>query len=94
VTRLEDLDEGSIPWIRHVHLDDMRNKPGELSYCSSKRVLTGEGILDLAALLGRIEANGHTGSFSIEMFNDDVWALPAAEATKRCHRSLLSLWDS
>lgn len=94
VTKFEDLDERSIPWIRHVHLDDMRDKPGELSNRNSDRVLPGEGILDLAGLIGRIEAGGYTGSFSIEMFSDDLWALPASEAARSCHESPLPLCDS
>ena len=89
VTKFEDLDERSIPWIRHVHLDDIRDKPGDLSNCNSDRVLPGEGILDLTALIGRIEAGGYTGAFSIEMFSDDLWALPADEAARRCYQSLL-----
>ena len=93
VTKFEDLDERSIPWIRHVHLDDMRDKPGELSNCNSDRVLPGEGILDLTALIVRIEAGGYTGSFSIEMFNDDLWGLPAQEAARRCYQSLVPLCD-
>ena len=93
VTKFEDLDERSIPWIRHVHLDDMRDKPGELSNCNSDRVLPGEGILDLASLIGRIEAGGYTGAFSIEMFNEDLWRLPAADAARSCHASLLPLCD-
>ncbi len=93
VTKLEDLDERSIPWIRHVHLDDMRDEPGELSNCNSDRVLPGEGILDLPALIGRIEAGGYTGAFSIEMFSDDLWEMPAQEAAERCHRSLIPLCE-
>ena len=94
VTKFADLDERSIPWIRHVHLDDMRDQPGELSNCNSDRALPGEGILNLAALIGRIEAGGYTGSFSIEMFSDDLWALPATEAARRCYECLLPLCES
>lgn len=91
VTKLEDLDQQSIPWIKHVHLDDMQDKPGELSNCNSDRVLPGEGILDLAALIARIESGGYTGAFSIEMFNDELWELPPTEAARRCYESLVPL---
>ena len=94
VTKFEDLDQRSIPWIKHVHLDDMQDKPGELSNCNSDRVLPGEGILDLAALITRIESGGYTGAFSIEMFNDKLWELPSAEAARRCYESLVPLCTS
>jgi len=91
VTKFEHLTARAVRWIKHVHLDDMRDKPGELSHCNSDRVLPGEGILDLRAIIGKLEEHGYAGFYSIEMFNDDLWALPAAEAARRCYRSLLPL---
>jgi 2-keto-myo-inositol isomerase len=91
VTKFEHLNAATVPWIKHVHLDDMRDKPGELSNCNSDRVLPGEGILDLAALIAALERHGYQGFFSIEMFNEELWQLPAAEAARRCYRSLLPL---
>ena len=74
-----------------MHLDDMRDKPGDLSHCNDDRVLPGQGILDLPALIARLEQHGYQGYFSIEMFNRDLWQLPAAEAARRCYESLLPL---
>lgn len=91
VTKFEHLTARTVRWIKHVHLDDMRDRPGELSHCNSDRVLPGEGVLDLRALLARLEEHGYSGFYSIEMFNDDLWALPAAEAARRCYESLLPL---
>jgi len=54
-------------------------------------VLPGQGVLDLPALIGRLEEHGYRGQFSIEMFNADLWALPAAEAARQCYQSLLPL---
>jgi 2-keto-myo-inositol isomerase len=91
VTKFDDLTAENIRWIRHVHVDDMAAKPGDLSNCNSDRVLPGSGILDLPAIFGRLEAHGYAGSFSIEMFSDELWNLPAAEAARRCYQSLLPL---
>jgi 2-keto-myo-inositol isomerase len=91
VTKFEHLTSATVPWIKHVHLDDMRDKPGELSNCNADRVLPGEGILDLAALIAALERHGYQGFFSIEMFNEELWQLPAGEAARRCYRSLLPL---
>jgi sugar phosphate isomerase/epimerase len=90
-TKFEDLTAATVRWIKHVHLDDMRDKPGDLSHCNDDRVLPGEGVLDLRALIGALERYGYSGQFSIEMFNADLWQLPAAEAARRCYESLLPL---
>ncbi len=93
VTKFEDLTERNVRWIRHVHLDDMADKPGELSNCNSDRVLPGSGVLDLHALIARIEQFGYDGYFSIEMFSDDLWAMPASEAARLCRESLARYLD-
>ncbi len=93
VTKFEDLTGSNVHWIRHVHLDDMAGKPGELSNCNSDRVLPGAGVLDLHALIGALERHGYDGYFSIEMFNDDLWALPAAGAARLCRESLAAYVD-
>jgi sugar phosphate isomerase/epimerase len=93
-TKLEDLNAETVRWIKHVHLDDMRDKPGDLSDCNSDRVLPGEGILDLRTMIDRLEQHGYDGFFSIEMFNEDLWQLPAAEAARRCYQSSLPLVES
>jgi 2-keto-myo-inositol isomerase len=90
-TKFADLTAESVAHILHVHLDDMRDKPGDLSHCNSDRVLPGQGTLDLPALIGRLEECGYQGLFSIEMFNADLWALPADQAAHLCYQSLLPL---
>jgi 2-keto-myo-inositol isomerase len=92
-TKLEDMTADTVGWIRHVHVDDMRDKPADLSDCNSDRVLPGEGILDLGSIIDRLEAAGYRGYYSIEMFNEDLWALPA-EAARRSFQSMLPLCRS
>jgi sugar phosphate isomerase/epimerase len=83
----------SVPFIKHVHVDDMNGKPAELSNCNSDRALPGAGVLDLPAIFGAIEQHGYNGYFSIEMFSDELWALPASEAAQQMYGSLLPLCD-
>lgn len=90
-TKFEELNAPNVTWIKHVHVDDMSDKPGELSNCNSDRVLPGEGCLNLTELFGAIERQGYSGYFSIEMFSDELWGLPASEAAARMYRSLLPL---
>jgi len=81
----------SVASIGHVHVDDMADKPGELSNCNADRTLPGAGCLDLGQIFGRLEAFGYAGCFSIEMFDEDLWAMPATIAAKRMYASLLPL---
>lgn len=92
-TKFEDLNASNAPFIRHVHVDDMNGKPAELSNCNSDRALPGQGVLDLRAIYGAIEQHGYNGYFSIEMFSDELWAMPAREAAQTMYDSLLPLCD-
>ncbi len=88
-TKFDQLNERNIAMIRHVHVDDMNDKPGELSNCNSDRALPGKGCLDLQAIFKQIEKYGYTGYFSIEMFSEKLWAMPAKKAAKLMYDSLL-----
>lgn len=92
-TKFDQLTAQNVATIRHVHVDDMRDKPAELSNCNSDRVLPGQGILDLDALLGTLERHGYDGLFSIELFNEDLWAMPAHQAARLMYESLLPLCE-
>jgi 2-keto-myo-inositol isomerase len=90
-SKFEDLTPAVVKNIIHVHVNDMRDKPGEISNCNADRVLPGEGVLNLKALISRLEEHGYRGKFSIEMFNEDLWKLPVASAAQQCYRAMKSL---
>lgn len=92
-TKFEMINAESVPFIRHIHLDDMADKPGELSNCNSDRVLPGKGCLDLPTMLGALRKHGYQGEYSIEMFNAELWAMPAAKAAKLMYDSTLPYCD-
>ena len=92
-SKLEMLDAHSVPFIVHVHVDDMKDKPGELCHCNADRALPGEGCLDLPEIFGRLEQFGYAGYFSIEMFDEALYALPPAEAAQRMYDSLQYLCE-
>lgn len=87
-SKFEDLKPEVIAKILHFHVDDMRDKPGELSNCNSDRVLPGEGTLDVPGLIAHLERHGYQGLYSIELFNKDIWALPPEEAAKKCYAAM------
>jgi 4-hydroxyphenylpyruvate dioxygenase len=87
-TKFDQINAASVPYVKHVHVNDMRDKPGELSHCNDDRVLPGEGCLDLSAIFGALEEHGYRGLFSIEMFSEELWALPPVEAAERMYESM------
>jgi 2-keto-myo-inositol isomerase len=92
-TKLRDINESSVRYIKHVHLDDMPDTPADLSHRDFDRVLPGEGVIDLSEIISALEQNGYEGYFSIEMFSAKLWRLPAKEAARRCYESLLPLCE-
>ena len=51
------------------------------------------GALDLPEIISALEKSGYEGYFAIELFNADLWALPAKETARRCYESLLPLCE-
>jgi len=92
-TKLGDLDADSVRYVKHVHVNDMPDKPADLTHRDDDRVLPGEGVLDLPGIIATLERNGYEGFFSIELFNADLWRLPTKEAARRCYESLLPLCE-
>ncbi|QYJ14990.1 Inosose isomerase [Rubrobacter xylanophilus DSM 9941] len=90
-TELSDIDREAVRYIKHVHVDDMPDEPADLIHRDFDRVLPGEGAIDLPEIISTLERGGYEGYFSIELFNADLWRLPAKEAARRCYESLLSL---
>ena len=95
-TKPEDITPEAVASLLHVHVDNMAAKPGEHSHCNDDRVLPGEagGVLDLAALMQRIEAAGYDGYYSLEMFDKRLWAMDAAEAARRGYEAMMGLVDT
>jgi 4-hydroxyphenylpyruvate dioxygenase len=93
-TKFDQINARTVPFIKHVHVNDMTDKPGELSNCNADRALPGAGHLDLPGIFGAIEQHGYRGYFSIEMFSDALWAKPVAEAAQMMYQSLLPLCES
>jgi 2-keto-myo-inositol isomerase len=58
-----------------VHINDV--PAGDIMQMNdSHRVLPGEGVLPLRECLDNLAAAGYEGALSVEVFNNDLWALP------------------
>jgi sugar phosphate isomerase/epimerase len=82
-----------------VHIGDWRNPTR--SWCD--RVLPGDGIANMPAMLGALEATGYDGWYEFEVlsdngiygnaFPDSLWNLPPVELVRRGKDALLRCWE-
>jgi sugar phosphate isomerase/epimerase len=61
------------------------------------RALPGDGVIDLPAILGALEAGGYDGWYDLEIFSsetypDSLLQLPAAELVRRGREGFLQAW--
>ncbi len=55
-----------------VHLDDAENRPRQ-TLTDAHRLLPGDGVIPLRDLVGRVEALGYRGVYSIELFRPEYY---------------------
>jgi sugar phosphate isomerase/epimerase len=85
--------------IAGVHVCDVR---GETRGWAD-RVLPGDGIADVGALIGALDAAGWDGLYDLEIFSDDgtfgtaypdsLWNTPAADLARQGRTALLAAWQ-
>ena len=66
------------------------------------RVLTGDGVADVPAVLGALEAVGWSGDYDLEIFSDNgtfgsaypdsLWDVEPRELVRRSRESFLHCW--
>jgi 2-keto-myo-inositol isomerase len=66
-----------------LHMNDYPAMPAAASLKDSDRVMPGEGVAPIQAMLRSLQQSGFAGVLSIEIFNEDYWKLPAIDAAKR-----------
>jgi sugar phosphate isomerase/epimerase len=77
-----------------VHVNDWRNPTRGWD----DRALPGEGIIDLPAVFGALEAGGYAGGwydmeiFSTETYEDSLLTLPVDELTRRGKAGFMKAW--
>ena len=85
-SKLADLDGLDPSRLFIVHLDDA--EPGDASGLSdAQRLLPGEGVVPLDALVGAVERSGFRGVYSLELFRQEYWTWnPTALARRGLER--------
>ena len=66
-------------------------------------MLPGDGIADVGALIGALDAAGWDGLYDLEIFSDDgtfgtaypdsLWNVPAADLARQGRTALLAAWQ-
>jgi 4-hydroxyphenylpyruvate dioxygenase len=87
--RLEDMDEIRPGEIKHVHFQDVPDIPREMLDQTS-RIIPGDGISPLNAMLTKLADKGYAGPLSVELFlpqfqNGDPYEL-ALEIREKCEK--------
>jgi sugar phosphate isomerase/epimerase len=77
-----------------VHVNDWRDPTRHWD----DRALPGEGVIDLPAILGALEAGGFDGWYDMEIFSgeayeDSLLALPPDELVRRGREGFLHAWE-
>ncbi|MFP4057939.1 MAG: sugar phosphate isomerase/epimerase family protein [Candidatus Brocadiia bacterium] len=68
--------------IAFVHLADLPPGPRE-RLAQAPRLLPGQGALPLPQLLAHVQAAGYQGYFSVELFNEELWAQDPTAVARR-----------
>jgi sugar phosphate isomerase/epimerase len=87
------------PRVAGVHLND-RRQPTR-SWCD--RVLPGDGVIDIAGVLGALDEGGYRGWFELEVVSDDgsvehdypdsLWKWDPLKLVSRGRSQFFALWD-
>jgi sugar phosphate isomerase/epimerase len=81
-TVVEDFKRPRGEEVGLVHINDV--PAGDIMQMNdSHRVLPGEGVLPLREAIGYLGDAGYDGALSVEVFNQDLWALPLEEIAQR-----------
>ncbi|HEY7603217.1 MAG TPA: sugar phosphate isomerase/epimerase family protein [Gaiellaceae bacterium] len=78
-----------------VHVNDWRDETRDWD----DRALPGEGVIDLPAILGALEAGGYDGWYDLEVFSgeqydDSLMKLDPAELVRRGREGFMRAWEA
>ena len=71
LSKLEDLDLLEPGELAHCHFQDLLDAPRELTD-NSYRVIPGDGIAPLNAIIQKLADKGYTGALSVELYRSEI----------------------
>jgi sugar phosphate isomerase/epimerase len=84
-SKIEDMDSIKPGEIIHAHLNDTQDLPRELLDLQS-RVIPGDGVAPLAAILSKLADSGYNGAISVELFLPEFQEADPYELAKEIKR--------
>lgn len=87
---VEDITSLKSRQVVHVHINDAYPGPVD-SLLDMKRLLPGDGVIDLGGFLRGLEEIGYTGPVSVETFDERLRELGPQEAAMQAGRKLIRL---
>lgn len=90
---LSEIDDIPVERIFAFHLDDLENLPKE-AITDAARLMPGEGIVPLGAIINCLENAGYDGYCSIELFRPEYWQQDPLTVAKRAKTAAVQLLDS
>ncbi len=87
-SKLEDLSLLKAEDIALVHVTDLEDVPVEIM-TDMNRVIPGNGIVPIGAMIDKLMALGYEGYYSVEIFNEALWNLPVEEVSEQVYQSML-----
>lgn len=80
-SRFEDFESLDAASVFIIHVDDA--EPGEpAGLTDAQRLLPGDGVIPLKALVRRIEDTGFDGFYSLELFRPEYWTWDPGQLTR------------
>ncbi len=80
---LDDLLKVKGSQVAIFHMDDMPAKPPFLEQTDFDRVMLGDGVVDLKAVIAHLRAIDYQGALSLELFNKTLWAHDPEEVCRK-----------
>ena len=71
LSKLEDLDLLEQGELAHCHFQDLLDAPKELTD-NSYRLIPGDGIAPINAILSKLAEKGYNGALSVELFREEL----------------------
>ena len=87
--KLEDLERLDGRRVLFVHVNDAPGSFPREALSDKERVFLGEGGFPLAAIFQGLRRAGYAGYYSLELFNDEVWALDPFAAARRAYANMV-----
>ncbi|GAB3162283.1 sugar phosphate isomerase/epimerase [Amycolatopsis stemonae] len=78
--------------VGHVQIADLPLEVARTECSDAQRLLPGDGAMPWTVFADALTAAGYTGPASVELFNPDLWALPAEDLARRSFAAASSCW--